>query len=146
MPAANPINVTRIDHVVIRCVDLPIMLAFYRDVLGCRLERGPGELGLLQLRAGDSLIDLVDISGKLGGSGKAPTRTGPNMDHVCLQVDPWDEAAILDHLAANGVGAGAVATRYGATGQGPSIYLEDPEGNTIELKATGPVPALPARR
>ena len=146
MPVPNPINVTRIDHVVIRCVDLPAMLAFYRDVLGCGLERGPGDIGLMQLRAGDSLIDLVDISGKLGGSGEPPAATAPNMDHVCLQVHPWNEAAILDHLAANGVHHGAVATRFGATGQGPSIYLEDPEGNTIELKGTGAAPPPPAQK
>jgi catechol 2,3-dioxygenase-like lactoylglutathione lyase family enzyme len=136
MPDPNPINVTRIDHVVIRCVAPEMMLAFYRDVLGCKLERGPGELGLLQLRAGDSLIDLIDISGKLGGSGEAPAPSAPNMDHVCLHVQPWDEAAILGHLAANGVKAGETASRYGATGQGPSIYLEDPEGNSVELKGT----------
>ncbi len=136
MPDSNPINVTRIDHVVIRCFDPDIMLAFYRDVLGCKLERGPGELGLLQLRAGDSLIDLVDVSGKLGGSGEAPAPSAPNMDHVCLQVQPWDEASILAHLAAHGVKAGGVALRYGATGQGPSIYIEDPEGNSVELKGT----------
>jgi glyoxylase I family protein len=137
MTDPNPINVTRIDHVVIRCADPDIMLAFYRDVLGCKLERGPGELGLLQLRAGDSLIDLIDISGKLGGSGVAPAPSAPNMDHVCLQVQPWDEAAILEHLAAHGVRAGDVAARYGATGRGPSIYLSDPEGNSVELKGTG---------
>ena len=137
MTDPNPINITRIDHVVIRCVDPDSMLAFYRDVLGCKLERGPGELGLLQLRAGDSLIDLIDISGKLGGSGEAPAPSAPNMDHVCLQVQPWDEAAILEHLAAHGVNAGNVAARYGATGRGPSIYLEDPEGNSVELKGTG---------
>ena len=130
----NPINISRIDHVVIRVADMPAMIAFYRNVLGCRLERGPGDLGLAQLRAGDSLIDLVDVSGKLGGTGNAPETAAPNMDHVCLQVRPWDEAAILRHLEASGVKHGPVAARYGATGHGPSIYLEDPEGNTVELK------------
>ncbi len=130
----NPINVTRIDHVVLRVADMPRMIAFYRDVLGCRLERGPGDNGLAQLRAGDSLIDLVDIAGPLGGKGRAPDHTAPNMDHVCLQVRPWDESAVVSHLTAHGVEAGPAASRYGATGQGPSIYIEDPEGNTVELK------------
>lgn len=133
--AANPINIRLIDHVVIRARDLEPMLDFYRDVLGCRLERGPGELGLAQLRAGASLIDLVDVAGKLGREGGAPPDHGaPNMDHVCLLVEPWDADAIRQHLRAHGVEAGEVAERYGSTGVGPSIYLRDPEGNTVELK------------
>lgn len=130
----NPINITRIDHVVLRVADMPRMIAFYCEVLGCRLERGPGDNGLAQLRAGDSLVDLVDIAGQLGGTGQAPDRGAPNMDHLCLQISPWDEAAVLRHLEAHGVDTGPVASRYGATGQGPSIYIEDPEGNTVELK------------
>ncbi len=132
MPMANPINITRIDHVVLRVSDMSRMLAFYSGVLGCRLERGPGDLGLAQLRAGDSLIDLVDINGPLGGDGQ-PAST-PNMDHVCLLVSPWDEATISSHLAEHGVVHGEPAARYGATGVGPSIYLDDPEGNRVELK------------
>ncbi len=132
---ANPINIRLIDHVVIRAVDLESMLGFYQNVLGCRLERGPGDLGLAQLRAGESLIDLVDIDGKIGRQGGDPPDHGaPNMDHVCLLVEPWDADAIGDHLRAHGIEFGEVADRYGATGVGPSIYLHDPEGNTIELK------------
>ena len=59
MKQANPINITHIDHVVIRVKDLQNMIMFYQNVLGCKLERGPGEGGLAQLRAGHSLIDLV---------------------------------------------------------------------------------------
>ena len=130
----NPINITRIDHVVLRVANTERMIAFYCDVLGCRLERGPGDNGLIQLRAGDSLIDLVDVTGPLGGSGRPADKTAPNMDHLCLQLRPWDESAVLRHLDAHGISAGSVASRYGATGQGPSIYIEDPEGNTVELK------------
>ncbi len=61
------------------------------------------------------------------------------MDHVCLQIVPWDSEAILDHLNRNGVPAGDVAARYGADGYGPSIYIKDPEGNTVELKGPGGV-------
>ena len=132
----NPINITRIDHVVLRVADMPRMLAFYCDALGCRLERGPGDNGLAQLRAGDSLIDLVDIAGPLGGNGRPPEHSSPNMDHVCLQVRPWDEDAIRSHLEQHGVAVPPAASRYGATGQGPSIYIEDPEGNTVELKGS----------
>jgi catechol 2,3-dioxygenase-like lactoylglutathione lyase family enzyme len=131
----NPINVTRIDHVVLRVADLPKMIAFYRDVLGCRLERGPGDLGLAQLRAGDSLIDLVDVAGRLGRqAGAAPDHGAPNVDHICLAVHPWDADGLIRHLRNRGVEPGEVAERYGALGMGPSVYIEDPEGNVIELK------------
>ncbi len=135
MKQANPINITHIDHVVIRVNDLEIMIAFYRDVLGCKLERGPGEAGLAQLRAGHSLIDLVDADGPLGQQGgDQPDHAAPNMDHVCFQLQPWDADAIKGHLERHGIEADNVAQRYGATGVGPSMYLRDPEGNTVELK------------
>lgn len=132
---ANPINITQIDHVVIRVNDLEKMIAFYRDVLGCKLERGPDEGGLAQLRAGLSLIDLVDASGPMGlQGGGAPNPAAPNMDHVCFQVQPWDADAIKRHLDRHGISMETVSTRYGASGMGPSVYLSDPEGNTVELK------------
>lgn len=135
MSKANPLNITHIDHVVIRVRDLERMIAFYRNVLGCKLERGPADLGLAQLRAGRSLIDLVDASGPLGRQGgELPNQDAPNMDHVCFQVQPWDIQAITEHLRASGVEAGEVAQRYGAGGTGPSVYIEDPEGNRVELK------------
>lgn len=135
MKQANPINITHIDHVVIRVNDLENMIAFYRDVLGCKLERGPGDGGLAQLRAGLSLIDLVDARGPIGRlSGDVANHSAPNMDHVCFQVDPWDTAAVQEQLQWHDVEFGEIGDRYGATGVGPSIYLKDPEGNTVELK------------
>lgn len=139
MKPANPINICLIDHVVLRVENLENMIAFYSDVLGCRLERGPGNIRLAQLRAGLSLIDLVDINGPIGEpTGTAPDRDAPNMAHFCLQIDPWDGEAIIGHLEAHGVDAGKIESRYGARGQGPSIYISDPEGNTVELKGTSP--------
>ncbi|MEM9208438.1 MAG: VOC family protein [Pseudomonadota bacterium] len=135
MSAAKPINILRIDHVVLRVRDLSRMIGFYRAALGCELERGPGDEGLAQLRAGESLIDLVAIDSVLGRqSGGDPTPDAPNVDHVCLLIDPWDETAILAQLRRNGVDPGSTELRYGATGFGPSVYFRDPEGNTIELK------------
>ena len=129
------IQIREIDHLVLRVVDLPAMLRFYCDGLGCRIERRQDEIGLVQLRAGRSMIDLVPIDGKLGrAGGAAPGQEGRNLDHLCLRVEPFDEAAIRAHLASLGVEAGSVESRYGAEGEGPSIYLSDPEGNVVELK------------
>ena len=135
MNQANPINIALIDHVVLRVNDLDKMVKFYCDVLGCKLERGPGKFLLAQLRAGQSLIDLVDADGPVGKKGgDSPDHSAPNMDHVCLRVDPWDNEAIQAHLESHNVDAEPIGTRYGAGGMGPSFYLRDPEGNTVELK------------
>jgi glyoxylase I family protein len=124
-----------IDHLVLRIVDLDRMLRFYVDVLGCTLERRQDALGLVQLRAGHSLIDLVPVDGPLGRAGGTPPGPqGRNLDHFCLRVEPFEEAALRAHLAAHGVAAGAVEQRYGAEGEGPSLYVTDPEGNVVELK------------
>lgn len=129
------IHIREIDHIVLRVSDLRRMLHFYCDVLGCPVERRQDEIGLVQLRAGRSLIDLVPVTGKLGRmGGAAPGAEGRNMDHVCLRVEPFDAADIGAHLAKNGVPPGAVESRYGAEGEGPSIYVTDPEGNVVELK------------
>jgi glyoxylase I family protein len=129
------IAIREIDHIVLRVVDLDAMIRFYCDVLGCRIERRQDEIGLVQLRAGAALVDLVPVDGKLGKSGgAAPGREGRNLDHVCFRVEPFDEPAIRAHLAAHGIAAGPAEARYGADGEGLSIYLDDPENNTIELK------------
>jgi glyoxylase I family protein len=129
------IRIAEIDHVVLRVIDIDAMQRFYCEVLGCREERRQDEIGLVQLRAGNSLIDLVPVDGKLGRhGGAAPGSEGHNMDHLCLRVEGYDEAAILAHLKAHGVRIGELGSRYGAQGEGPSIYLYDPQGNMIELK------------
>jgi catechol 2,3-dioxygenase-like lactoylglutathione lyase family enzyme len=136
------IPVRGLDHLVLRVRGLDAMLHFYVDVLGCAVERRLDALGLVQLRAGRSLIDLVPVDGELGrAGGAAPGAEGRNLDHFCLEVEPFDEAALRAHLASHGVAAGETARRYGATGFGPSIYLRDPEGNTVELKGPGDRPA-----
>jgi catechol 2,3-dioxygenase-like lactoylglutathione lyase family enzyme len=129
------ISVRDIDHVVLRVRDLERSLAFYRDVLGCAVELARPSIGLWQLRAGRSMVDLVPVDGKLGAAGGAPpAKEGRNVDHVCFRIEPFDEAAIRAHLAAHGVNAGSTEQRVGAEGTGPSIYVEDPDGNVIELK------------
>ena len=129
------IQIRDIDHIVLRVVDLPAMLRFYCDGLGCRIERRQDEIGLIQLRAGRSMVDLVPLDGKLGrAGGAAPGKDGHNVDHLCLRVEPFDEPAIRAHLASLGIVAGPTESRYGAEGEGPSIYLSDPQGNVVELK------------
>ena len=118
-----------LDHVVLRANDMPRMVRFYCDVLGCRVERERPGLGLVQLRAGQSIIDLVAVTGDA-----APGREGRNMDHFCLRVEPFDSGGIAAHLLRHGVVPGETKMRYGAEGEGPSMYLTDPEGNTVELK------------
>lgn len=128
-----------IDHVVLRVVNLRTMLDFYVGVLGCTPERDRPDLGLYQVRAGASLIDLVPIDEPLGrAGGAAPGREGRNLDHFCLQLQSFDGDAIIAWLRERGVKiVGELKTRYGAQGDGPSLYIEDPEGNVVELK--GPV-------
>ncbi len=129
------IKVLGIDHVVLRVADVERALAFYCDVLGCREERRVADIGLIQLRAGAALIDLVGVDGELGrAGGAAPGAEGRNVDHVALRIEVFDEAALRTHLEAHGVAAGEVKRRYGAEGDGPSLYIEDPDGNTVELK------------
>jgi len=137
------IEIRAIDHIVIRVVELERSLHFYCQVLGCREERRIDELGLVQLRAGASLIDLVAVDSPLGkAGGPAPSSSGRNVDHFALALGRFDEQAIRAQLEQHGVEPGDVARRYGAQGSGPSMYIRDPDGNVVELK--GPPSAPPA--
>jgi glyoxylase I family protein len=128
-------KILRLDHIVLRVRDVDAMLRFYTDVLGCTPERTQEEIGLYQVRAGSSLIDLVSLDGKLGrAGGAAPGTEGRNLDHFCLRVEPFDGDALRGWLEARGVKVGEIGQRYGAEGEGPSLYLSDPEGNVVELK------------
>ncbi len=129
------IKALQIDHVVLRVTDVPRACAWYAAVLGCTVERVLPTLGLTQLRAGASLIDLVDINGPAGKAGGAAAgRKRRNMDHFCVQLAEFSEQKINAHLKRKGIEHGVVARRYGALGHGPSMYLTDPDGNTVELK------------
>jgi catechol 2,3-dioxygenase-like lactoylglutathione lyase family enzyme len=131
----NPIAVSGFDHIVLRVRDKGRMLGFYLDVLGLSIDRDRPELGLTHIRAGAQMIDLVTLDGPLGAmGGAAPGKEGRNLDHFCLQVRPFDEAAIRGHLAAHGVEVVEEGQRYGADGDGFSLYVRDPEGNVVELK------------
>jgi catechol 2,3-dioxygenase-like lactoylglutathione lyase family enzyme len=128
-------RIREVDHLVLRVTDLDAMLRFYCEALGCTVERRLDAIGLVQLRAGRSMLDLVPVDSKLGRiGGAAAGREGRNLDHFCFRVEPFDGAAIRAHLQAHGAEPGAVERRYGAEGEGPSIYVADPEGNVVELK------------
>jgi catechol 2,3-dioxygenase-like lactoylglutathione lyase family enzyme len=133
--SSPPFALHRLDHLVLRIARLQPSLDFYCGVLGCTVERRQEAIGLVQLRAGRSLIDLVPLDGKLGAAGGAgPGAEGRNVDHFCLRIDPFDGPAILAWLRDNGLSPGDVAPRFGADGKGPSIYVNDPDGNRVELK------------
>ncbi len=131
----QPFTIQGIDHIVLRVRELTRSLEFYRDLLGCAVERQQPELGLTQLRAGHSLIDLVTIDGPLGAG--EPPGAGRNLEHFCVTLAPFDEPALVAWLAAHGVTAREPGSRYGAQGEGRSFYIEDPDGNRVELKAAG---------
>ena len=130
------IKVAGLDHIVLRTTRLDEMIQFYGTVLGCPVERElPPEFGLVQLRAGSALIDLVAVDSELGRvGGGAPSETENSLDHFCLQVNPLPEEEISRYLASHGVEAGPFEQRYGAQGFGNSIYLRDPDGNVVELR------------
>ena len=131
----TPFSLLGIDHVVLRIADLDRSLAFYVGVLGCTVDKLQEDIGLIQLRAGHSQIDLVPLSGKRGKAGGAgPGTEGRNVDHFALEIAPFDEAALRAHLERHGIAVEQVAKRYGAKGYGPSLYIADPDGNKVELK------------
>ncbi len=135
MSSHNPIKIKALDHIVLRTNNLDAMLRFYCDTLGCSVERELTELGLTQLRAGAALIDLVTVESELGQlGGKPPEQNGRNIDHFCLQLLPFDESELIRYLQSHDIQTEDFAKRYGAQGFGRSLYINDPEGNVVELK------------
>jgi glyoxylase I family protein len=129
------LKVRGLDHLVLRVKDPAAMERFYVGVLGLTVERRSDTIGLVQLRAGAQLVDLVAVDGLLGRQGDAaPAAGGRNLDHFCLNLDDFELAAVIAHLEAHGVAVGESGRRYGAGGFGVSVYLTDPEGNGLELR------------
>jgi glyoxylase I family protein len=130
------LEVLAIDHIVLRTTKLKQMLDFYTKVLNCTIEREtPVETGLTQLRAGSALIDLVVVNSRLGAiGGGAPTQSERNVDHFCLQIKSVPEQDIITYLKESGIEVGDFESRFGAQGEGNSLYIKDPEGNEVELR------------
>jgi glyoxylase I family protein len=126
-----------IDHIVLRTDRYRELIDFYCEIIGCTLERETSaDFGLTQLRAGNALIDIVDVNGELGKSGgAAPGPGGNNLDHFCLQIEAFDESELIGHLKSRGIDCGEFHERYGAQGMGRSLYIRDIVGNTVELRA-----------
>ncbi len=128
-------RITGIDHIVLRAHDQQRLIDFYTGVLGLTVEKRQDVIGLVQLRAGSSLIDIVSVDGRLGRMGGAgPGEEGRNLDHFCLNVAGFDLETVRTHLLGQGVEVGEEGLRYGSGGEGPSLYLKDPEGNGLELR------------
>lgn len=129
-------TIQHIDHIVLRVASLERAMAFYSNVLVCKIARRRDDLGLIHLSAGTSMIDLIARDGVLeqrGGAG--PAKEGRNMDHLCLRVDPFDETALMANLAGHNIPThGPAAVNFGAEGEGLSLYISDPDCNTVELK------------
>jgi glyoxylase I family protein len=128
------LTIRGIDHVVLRVRDIERVRKFYCDILGASHVAYRPEFGMSHLRAGSAMIDLVEVKDPIGGR---------NMDHLCLRIDPFDQDAIVAHLKKHGVAVGDIRNRFGAEGNGTSIYLTDPEGNTVELKGPSDGKSLP---
>jgi glyoxylase I family protein len=124
--AQSAVRVKGLDHVVLRVADMDRAIAFYEQVLGLHVERRLESIGLVQLRAGAAMIDLVPRT--------EDEDDGRNMDHFAVRIETMDVAAIGAHLQRHGLDPGEVRRRYGAEGYGSSIYITDPDGNTVELK------------
>ena len=134
MPTPPPFALEGLDHVVLLVDDMAAAQLFYTEVIGCTVDRSLPEYGMLQLRAGAALIDLIAYTSSEGAWAKPDVAGGRNMDHVALATGPWDPDALRAHLAAHGVDIVEEGERYGAKGDGYSVYVRDPAGNTVELK------------
>lgn len=130
-------KIKRLDHLVIRTQNIKEMISFYCFVLGYKMQRDNlKESGLIELNAGESMIDLFDISNSnLNNDKKLECdKDIKNLDHFCILLDEFDETEIKVHLKSFGVDFGDIEMNYGSSGYGPSLYIFDPDGNKIELK------------
>jgi catechol 2,3-dioxygenase-like lactoylglutathione lyase family enzyme len=125
----EPLHVVGLDHVVLNVADVERSLAFYCDELGLAPER------VDEWRRGDVFFPSVRVDPHTIIDLLATPRTGENADHLCLVVEPVD----LEAIKASGrfEVVDGPATRFGARGDGTSLYVKDPDGNTVELRHYG---------
>lgn len=124
-----PMTPLGFDHIVLRVRDLAAARRFYVEVLGCTVDRVNDRLPLIHLRFGAQQIDLVP------GAGAGAAETDAGIDHYCLSIRCDDLAALAAVLKSKGAAVeDEVGERFGAYGDGPSLYLRDPDGYKVELK------------
>jgi catechol 2,3-dioxygenase-like lactoylglutathione lyase family enzyme len=123
------VRVRAFDHVVLNVADVERSLAWYCGELGLEPMRvddwRAGKVFFPSVRVSeDTIIDLLAVE-----------PSGNNIDHICLVIDPVD----LDELAASGrfEVVDGPGPRFGARGEGTSLYVHDPDGNTVELRHYG---------
>lgn len=139
--SAKALEISQLDHVVLRVTDLERSIRWYTDVLGCEVARRVDPIGFAQMRIGRSMIDLAAYDGKVGAErGGPPVAAGPNLHHFCLKIERFDEAALVAYFTDKGVVPFDICKRFGAEGYGPCLYIEDPDGNWIELKGPSEPP------
>lgn len=123
------LRVQGLDHVVLLVADVERSVAWYRDELG--LET----VDLDDWRAGKAFFPSVRVNEGTIIDLLQGERSGKNVDHVCLVVEPTDLEAVRDSGRFD-VADGPVQ-RGGARGVGTSLYVHDPDGNLVELKHYG---------
>jgi catechol 2,3-dioxygenase-like lactoylglutathione lyase family enzyme len=125
------VRVRGLDHVVLNCQDVDRSLHWYVEELGLQPVR------VDQWRAGTAPFPSVRVDDATIIDLLAADRSGVNVDHLCLVLEPTD----LGVLAASGrfdvVGDGPVGGLFGARGYATSLYVRDPDGNTVELRSYG---------
>lgn len=134
MTSTIPFSLVGLDHVVFLVDDMPKALKFYSDVLGCQPGYSYPALGMEQVWCGNSLIVLWDTTHPGAASAVPPVAGGRNVDHVCINLSPVDQHALVAHLNAHQVKIDRIAFHGGARGMGNSVYVFDPFGNKLELK------------
>lgn len=140
MTTAPPFSLVGIDHVVFIVDDLARAVDWYSRVLGCQPGYSYPALGMEQLWCGAALIVLWDTTNPGAASAIPPVAGGRNVDHVCIALSPYDQNAMLSHLAAHQVTVERIAFHGGARGMGNSIYVLDPWNNKLELKGPAVYP------
>jgi catechol 2,3-dioxygenase-like lactoylglutathione lyase family enzyme len=118
------VKVVGVDHLVVNSADIERSLAWYCDLLGLEPVR------VDEWRRGEVLFPSVRVDAETIIDLFPAERTGENVNHFCLVIEPAD----LDELAAQFPGARRADGLFGAQGFASSLYVADPDGNTVELR------------